>query len=153
MLRRTHLIITLFFVLLLLNYFENKIVFVCVAFLSTMIPDIDSLNSRYGRHWYFRPLQLFVKHRGVFHSFSFIVLIFVLFYFWVPVLAFPFLVGFGSHLIADCFTREGIKPFWPWRKRIRGFIRTGGRLEMVVLVCFIFADLGLLAVRIKEMFF
>jgi len=75
MLIRTHIAITLFFILLFIGSVENEIVFVFVALLATLIPDVDSKNSTFGNKKIFRPLQFFIKHRGFVHSFTFLILI------------------------------------------------------------------------------
>ncbi|MDP2672373.1 MAG: hypothetical protein Q8O84_01005, partial [Nanoarchaeota archaeon] len=61
MLIKTHLTITLFFILLLLPFVSYKIIFIAVALLATYIPDIDLESSKLGRKIIFRPLQFFVK--------------------------------------------------------------------------------------------
>ena len=49
MLIKTHLTITLFFVLLLLPFVSYKIIFIAIALLTTYIPDIDLESSKLGR--------------------------------------------------------------------------------------------------------
>ena len=144
MLIRTHLLITLFFVLILFSSVENKVVFVVVALIATFIPDIDTKFSKLGKRKVFRPLQFFVSHRGFLHSFIFLALISLIFYLFLPIVMLGFALGYGLHLLVDSFTIQGIKPFYPFKYRIRWRIKTGGRLETVVLVCFLIADLLLL---------
>ncbi len=144
MLIRTHLLITLFFVLVLFSSIENKAVFIAVALIATLVPDIDTPFSRVGKKKIFRPLQFFVTHRGIFHSFVFLALIAIILYFVLPAVVFPFVLGYGLHLLADGFTISGIKPFYPFRGRFRWKIRTGGVLETILFVCFLIADLFLL---------
>jgi len=144
MLIRTHLTITLFFVLLFISSVENKAVFVVVALIATFIPDIDTKFSKLGKKKVFRPLQFFVNHRGFFHSFIFLGLIGLIFYLFLPVVVLPFILGYGLHLLADSFTIQGIKPFYPFKRRLRWKIKTGGKLEVVIFVGFLIADLLLL---------
>ncbi len=144
MLIRTHLLITLFFILILFSSVGNKAFFVIVALAATFIPDIDTKFSKLGRKKVFRPLQFFVSHRGFFHSFLFLALISLIFYLFLPLVVLPFALGYGSHLLADSLTIQGIKPFYPFKGRWRWKIKTGGRLEVIVFVGFLIVDLFLL---------
>lgn len=142
---RTHLLITLFFVLILFSNVSDKIIFVGVALISTFIPDIDTKFSKLGKKKVFRPVQFFVSHRGFFHSFLFLGLISLVFYLFLPIIVLPFLLGYGLHLIADSLTIQGIQPFYPFKTRIHWKIKTGGRLEVVLFIGFLIADLLLLS--------
>ncbi len=146
MLIKTHLTITLFFVLLLLPFVSYKIIFILIALLATYIPDIDLKSSKLGRKIIFRPLQFFVKHRGVFHSFTFLFLITFIFLMLVPRIALGFFVGYASHLFADSLTISGITPFFPWKRKIFGKIRTGGKTEKILFFVLLIVNL-LLIVR------
>jgi len=148
MLLKTHLAITLFFILLLINSVEDKFIFVVVALAATYIPDIDTRYSKLGHKKLARVLQWFTKHRGMIHSFTFLLSLTVLLVLFIPVIALGFFLGYGLHLFADAFTREGIRPFYPWKKRAKGPVRTGSRVETSVFVGFIIADLAMLAVRV-----
>ncbi len=132
MLIKTHLIITLFFVLLLLPFVSYKIIFIVIALLATYIPDIDLKSSKLGRKIIFRPLQFFVKHWGAFHSFTFLFLITFIFLMFIPRIALGFFVGYASHLFADSLTISGIIPFFPWKWKTSWKIRTGGRIEKIL---------------------
>jgi membrane-bound metal-dependent hydrolase YbcI (DUF457 family) len=127
-------------------------IFVVVALLTTLIPDVDSKNSTLGNKKIFRPLQFFLKHRGIVHSFTFLILITLLFVMFLPILAFPFFLGYSSHLIADSFTSHGLRPFYPHKKTISGKVRTGGKLETSIFTLFVLGDLFLLVLRIAEFF-
>ncbi|MBU0894049.1 MAG: metal-dependent hydrolase [Nanoarchaeota archaeon] len=148
MLLKTHLAITLAFILLFINSVESKLVFVIVALIATYIPDVDSRYSTLGRKKINRILQLFTKHRGMIHSFSFLLTITLFLILFFPVLAFGFFLGYGLHLFADSFTKDGIRPFYPWKKRAYGFVKTGGRIEVIILVGFVIADIALVFLRI-----
>ncbi len=141
---KTHIIITLFFVLLLLNFVSNKIIFILIALLATYIPDIDTYNSKLGRKKIFRPLQIFVKHRGFFHSFTFLFLITFFLVLFFPFIALGFFVGYASHLFADSFTVDGITPFYPWKKKTSGLLKTGSSLETSIFVIMIIINLLLI---------
>lgn len=144
MLIKTHLAITAFFVLLLLPFVSHKIVFIVAALLVTYVPDIDTENSKFGKKKIFRPLQFFMSHRGFFHSFTFLILLTLVLLIFVPIIALGFFVGYSSHLLADSFTLQGITPFYPWKKKSSGRIRTGGKIETSILLAFIIVDLLLL---------
>ena len=140
MIKRTHLAIAGALALLLLPHVNYKIVFFPLVLICALIPDIDSPDSYFGHHKIFRPVQFLVQHRGIFHSFSLCLIISILFALFVPILALSFFLGYGSHLIADSFTLEGITPFWPWKRMSQGVLRTGGKTEWIVFACFIAVD-------------
>jgi len=152
MLQRTHLLISIFLILLLIPFIEDKFIFIVLTIFATYIPDIDARYSKLGRKTLSRILQFFTKHRGGIHSFTFLFIITLLFALFLPIVALGFFVGYGSHLIADSFTLEGIQPFYPMKKRISGKIRTGGKTEILVLITFIFVDLIFFVFRIKSIF-
>ena len=140
MLSRTHLLITLFFVLIFLNGVENKFVFVLTAIVATYIPDIDSKTSKIGRKKEFRFFQFFIKHRGVLHSLNFFFLISIFIYIYFPFLFQGFFLGYLSHLFADSLTIQGIYLFYPIKKKIHFKIRTGKNLEDFLYVFFLVLD-------------
>lgn len=152
MLIKTHLAIIVFFILLLIPSVENKFVFVSIALIATFIPDIDSRFSKLGQRKIFRVFQFFVRHRGFTHSFIFLFLITSFFVLFLPVVAFPLFLGYGIHLLVDSFSREGIKPFYPFKKTSSGKLRTDGRVETSIFVVFILADLFLLVFKISSVF-
>ena len=148
MLIKTHLAITVFFVLLFLPVVNHDIVFVIVALVATFLPDVDSRHSTLGRKWWNRILQFFTKHRGVIHSFSFLLVISVIFALFIPILALGFFLGYGLHLLGDSFTQGGISPFWPFRKMSSGGLRTGGKVEKLILTLFVILDALLILLRV-----
>lgn len=152
MLIRTHLAITLFFVLALLSIVEHKLIFFIVALIATFIPDIDSRFSSIGRPKINRLLQFFTRHRGIIHSFTFLILLTIPLVLFFPAIALGFFLGYSSHLIADSFTYDGIKPFWPYKGISRGIIKTGRKSEVSVLVLFIILDLFLVAGNVLGFF-
>jgi len=145
MLIRTHLLISLFFILILISSVETKVVFVVIALIATFIPDIDTKFSKLGKKKVFRPLQFFIAHRGFLHSFIFLALISLIFYLFLPIIVFPFVLGYGLHLVADGFTIQGIRPFYPFKRRLHWKIKTGGKSEVVLFVGFLIVDLFLLS--------
>ena len=150
MLIRTHLTISAFFVLLLLPVVEHKLIFSLFVLISSFMPDIDSRFSVAGRPKIARILQFFTKHRGITHSFTFLIFTTLLFVLFFPIIALPFFLGYGLHLLADSFTLAGIKPFYPYRKITKGKIKTGGKSEIIILSFFIIADLLLLIREISS---
>ena len=147
MLFKTHLIITLFFSLLLFPFVENLLVFFIVAMISTCLPDIDSKFSVIGRKKTFRIIQLFTKHRGIFHSFSFLIVLGLILYFYFPLIWVGFCLGYGLHLLADCFTKRGLRVFYPLSFKIKGFIKSGGYFETFIFVVFLLGSLFLIFYR------
>src|SRR3989338_1668484 len=97
------------------------------------------MHSFLGRKKLFRPLQWFVKHRGFFHSLIFCILVAGIFAFYYPIFALPFFLGYGGHLLLDSFTDNGIRPFWPLKKEIKGFIKTNGNVEKGIFYFLILA--------------
>ena len=152
MLLRTHLAITVCAVLIFLSSVENKISFVLMAFIATLIPDLDTPFSKVGNHLIFRPFQLFVRHRGLIHSFMFLFLITLFFVLFFPILALGFFLGYGLHLFADSFTVDGIQIFYPFKARTSWKIRTGGKTDMGIFVLFLLADLFLLIIKFGNVF-
>ena len=137
MIKRTHLAIGLALALLFLPNVNYKLVFFPIVLICALLPDIDSPDSYFGSSKIWRPLQFIVKHRGVFHSFTLRILVSLVFAFVLPIVALPFFLGYGSHLLADSFTQEGIMPFWPWKKVSQGALRTGGSVENGIFIGFI----------------
>ncbi len=145
MLIYTHLITTIFFILLFIEdvAIENKLVFVLVALVATYIPDLDSRFSSIGQRKIFRPLQWFVKHRGILHSFSFLLIISMALYYFYPTVLFPFILGYGLHLFSDGLTKQGIILFYPFSWRVKGIIKTGGIIETTLFVLLLLGSLWL----------
>jgi membrane-bound metal-dependent hydrolase YbcI (DUF457 family) len=146
MLIRTHLALSVLAVFLFLPHVSSKFLFIIVCLVATFIPDIDSGFSTLGKRGVFRVLQVFTKHRGFIHSFTFCLLIsLILAVFW-PVASLGFFLGYGLHLFSDSFTREGITPFWPYNKTSSWRLKTGGRIETSIFVFLLLADLFMLVV-------
>ena len=135
------MLVGLFFSLLLLPLTEHKAMFVIIVFVVSFIPDIDSKCSKLGRKKTFRILQFFVKHRGIMHSFTFLSIVSLILLFVLPIIVFPFLLGYGLHLLVDGFTKQGIRPFYPLKCRMKGIIKTGGRSETFIFVLFLLSNL------------
>jgi len=152
MLIRTHLSITLFFVLLLISVVEYKFAFALVALLVTFVPDVDSKFSTLGKKKGFRILQFFIKHRGMMHSFGFLILVTFFLVLFFPIISLGFFLGYSLHLFADSFTVRGIRLLYPLKKRFKGKIKTGRRSETMVFVFFLVGDLSLIMWKILLLF-
>lgn len=131
----------IFMGLIFINYVSNRFVFIVMLLIATVIPDLDTSSSSYGRHLIFRPLQAIVSHRGVIHSFTTAVLLSALIAIWWPIASFGFFIGYSTHLITDSFTKEGIQPFWPLSWKSNGPLVTGGRIEEILFIGLIIVNL------------
>ncbi len=139
MIMRTHLALGVALLLIFLPHVGGYFIFIPVLLIATLLPDVDSGFSYMGRKPLFRPLQFFVRHRGILHSLTICVVFSLLLSFYFPSASLAFFLGYSFHLLADSFTIEGIEPFWPFKTRISGTVRTGGRIEdgfFVLLVAF-----------------
>ena len=114
-----------------------KIVAIAVAALFSILPDIDMVKSKAGRHLqpFSNILSFLFRHRGFLHSFVFAAAVyFGMRYLFSPAIAAAATIGYASHLILDSLTKEGIMPLSPLLKwKIRGIVKTGGLLEKMIL--------------------
>jgi inner membrane protein len=140
MLARTHLVITLFIVLLFFSSEQNFALFLFVSLFATLLPDIDTPYSKIGKHKLFRIINFFTKHRGIIHSFTFLFAVSVILLIFFKEILIPFVLGYASHLLADCFTIQGVRLFYPFKLKIRGKLRTNGLIENLLFVIFGFMD-------------
>lgn len=147
MLLKTHLMFAVLLIIIFLPYVENQILFIGLILIATIIPDIDSSCSNFGKRIIFRPLQFFIKHRGIMHTFTFVLILFFIIKHYYPLMAFPFLIGYCLHLLVDSFTKQGIKVFWPLKFRVCGFLRTGGKFEELLFVSLSFLNVFLFLIR------
>ena len=140
MLLRTHIMFAILIILVFFNYVNNKFIFLVMVLIATIIPDLDSSRSSYGRHLVFRPLQFVTKHRGIFHSFTMAVIFAGLIAIKCPIASFGFFMCFSIHLIIDSFTKDGIVPFWPLKWKSNGPLVSGGKIEEILFLGLIFVD-------------
>lgn len=148
MLIRTHLAISILFILLLFPFFESKILFCAILIVSAFLPDIDSSRSKIGKIFLLRPFQLFFGHRGILHSFTFALMLSLLIFFFSQEASIAFFLGYGLHLLADSLTFMGIAPFYPISKKWKGLIKTGGWSEAIIFMILVLLDLGLVYLRL-----
>ncbi len=144
MLYKTHL---LFGVLVALSVFqvfniENKLLFLCVLCIATLFPDLDISRGWLGKRT--RPfswiIKLFFGHRGFLHTVYPAFFLFFLFsWFGQKIIGIAILLGYLTHLFADCLSSEGVKLFHPLLSmRIRGIIRVGGFMERIIIFGLLF---------------
>jgi len=136
---RTHLAFSFLISLLIINSFniQNKTIFIIILLVASALPDIDSYKSKIGKK--IKPISflinLFFRHRGIFHSLSLLILISALIALINHEIAAAFFIGYLSHLVLDSLTPEGVMFFYPFsRKRTKGFIRTGSLFENILLI-------------------
>lgn len=133
MMAKTHLAFAFLLSLIFIYFFrpENQILFVILTLVSSLLPDIDIKSSEIGKN--FKIIGMIFKHRGIFHSLFFIILLIVLSYFF-PKYILAVLIGYSSHVLLDCLNPKGITLFTPLSEfKINGFIRTGSLLEYIIL--------------------
>jgi inner membrane protein len=124
--------------------------------IGALLPDMDSAGNRL---WDLLPAgdqvgkifrRIFYKHRTLSHSFLGLFAIYKILEFGLPKLLNPasidstivlysIMIGYLSHLIADCLTKEGLPLLFPFRFNfgfppVKAFrIRTGSWLEMYLI--------------------
>lgn len=144
----THFSAGIFVALVLFSFVHNPFVFGLILVFSSLLPDIDSPTSKIGRNGFSKTLTAFFKHRGVIHSVFFMLFVyFFLRMFW-SFAALPFLIGYSVHLFLDLFTPRGVRLFWPFKFRIKGFVRSGGILEVFLFIAFLILDCVLIGIHL-----
>ncbi|HHI03976.1 MAG TPA: metal-dependent hydrolase [Candidatus Woesearchaeota archaeon] len=136
---RTHLAFSFLISLLIINSFDvqNKIIFIVIMLITSALPDIDSYKSKLGKK--IKPISflinIFLGHRGIFHSPFLPILISLLIMLVNHEIAAAFFIGYLSHLVLDSLTPEGIMLFYPFsNRRTKGFIRTGSLWENIFFI-------------------
>jgi inner membrane protein len=133
-----------------------------VGALAGLLPDIDSPGSTIGRRVW--PVSAFVsataRHRGVTHTVWFCLAaslglgalspvagVYAMRYLHLHAWPAAWLVGMLvllgalTHLVLDACTPSGIRPLAPLDWRPRGPVRTGGLLELPLMLIFLLACL------------
>ncbi len=128
-----------------------------VAGVAALLPDIDSPRSYIGSKV---PASVAVKlvagHRGVFHSLLAAVAFGLAFFLYLHFkaraymfLAFPFVLGYISHLLLDALTPGGVPFLWPLKFRFSlPLLGTGSLFERWVLTPALLALFGFLLYRV-----
>ncbi len=125
----------------------NWIIFVPLAVLGSLFPDVDHQNSKINRmipitRW----IPWLFKHRGFFHSIWPALIIYGgLHYAKLDIIGIPLAIGYTAHLASDCLTKMGCNLLHPISTmRIQGFIHTDGTMELMTLGAVLFVDAILL---------
>ncbi len=138
MLFRTHMAFAFLFGLLMIPFYDtgNLLVYFVFVFIGAALPDIDESNSKISRNIPILPklIGILSKHRGVFHSLWFAILLPALIYLTISKsVAYALFVGYLSHLLIDCLTVAGLNLLHPISKlHVSGFIETGTIPETVL---------------------
>jgi len=140
MLAKTHILFVLFIVLAFFSKVENFFIFLIVALFSSILPDIDTPFSKIGKFKLSRILNFFTKHRGIIHSLIFMMFLSILFLFFVNDIWLAFTLGYFSHLVLDSFTIQGVRLFYPFKLKVKGFVRTNGLIETFLFILLIFVN-------------
>lgn len=138
MMFRTHLAFGLLISLLLFQFLNISFIFLPIALIASVFPDIDESRSKIGRKFgvFSKTIGLFFKHRGVIHSIYIPILIYLGFYILnYKTLGLVFVIGYLSHLVIDGFTLAGINFLHPLSSlKIKGFIETNSFKEFLLFI-------------------
>lgn len=154
MMFKTHIVFSLFLVLMYLSFYRVSalILFLAVFFIGVMSPDLDNPVSKMGRKFKLTSsaIKFVFGHRGIFHSLLFVGVIYLVLRSFVNgFVAFAFSFGYLTHLVGDALTLEGVNFLYPSKLGVRGFLRTGGAIEYAIFIFFLVIDV----LRIKSMVF
>jgi len=132
----THVVFS--FLISILFKFDFLMILVCVF--ASLLVDIDTPKSKIGEKvkvfsWI---LNKVFGHRKLFHSMFFAAILSIFIWIFSFKIAFAFFIGYLSHLLIDCLTKEGVMLFYPLKLKFKGFIRTGGILEHILLIILVF---------------
>ncbi len=143
MMRKTHLLFTVLIYLLLirLNLIDFSVLGFVVVIIAALIPDIDAETSKLGRK--IKPISQSFKHRGFFHSILFGLLATGIFYYANSGLYLEFLIGYFSHILLDLFNYKTVQLLWPFKIKTKGFIKTNGLLEKLLMFVFLILNVVL----------
>ena len=121
---------------------QNQILFIILFMLASLLPDIDELKSKVSNK--VKPLAHLIHfvlgHRGLMHSIWTPIILYLLIFMFNINIAIAISFGYLSHLILDCLTPSGIKLLWPYKKRLKGFIRTGSLTEYLLFIALLIVD-------------
>lgn len=145
MMGRTHMAFGFLAGILLFAAFNQPwYLFIPLAMLGSLLPDVDHEKSKINRmipvtRW----VPMFFKHRGFFHSIFPAIIIYIGFHYAnLDLVGIPLAIGYIAHLLSDCLTRMGCNLLHPFSTfRIQGFIHTDGAMELMTLGAVLFLDL------------
>ncbi|MBI5871846.1 metal-dependent hydrolase [archaeon] len=104
--------------------------------LGSVIPDIDSSASKVGRKFGFVSMliEIIFGHRGIVHSVWIPILLFIAYLMTALSFLKFFAFGYILHLGLDAVTKTGIRVFGPFGLRVKGLIKTGGIIEIALVL-------------------
>lgn len=127
----THAVFGLFIGIL----FDVSAVWLWIPVLFALLPDIDYKKSTLGR--YFVLLNFGAEHRGVLHSLLGLIFVsciwFAVFQYWM---LWVILCAYASHLLLDFFNYAGIRLFYPFSFKMKGFCKSGGFIDFLLNAVF-----------------
>ena len=144
MLVKTHLVLGIFATLFFLPHISYKFVFVPVVIFASLLPDVGQLVPGLRTISLTRLAKPAVGPHGFLHSYTFCFAVTFLLAWYSPILALPFFLGFGIHLLVDSMTVDGIRPFWPNNSVSQGKLRVGGTTENALFLAFCLIDAALI---------
>lgn len=130
---------------------ESALAMSAIAAIAALLPDIDhprsSIRQRAGVAGH---IALFwLPHRGFTHTLLALAGIAAIALTYTPrPLALAICAGYGSHILADLMTQQGLPVLWPLTGRnihLPPGLRTGGWLEQLVWLLALFAIIALTA--------
>ena len=131
----THLLFGLILAALATKYypFDRPLLAVILMLTASVLPDIDERQSLLGRK--VPVIGWFVRHRTFFHSILLgVAITIVVALFLGTAYGYAFGAAYLLHLLLDALTPTGVRPFWPSKLRIRGFVKVGGLLEKAIFI-------------------
>lgn len=117
---------------------------------ASLFPDVDHEGSTINKIVpVTKVFAMFFKHRGFFHSvWPALIGYFVFAYIGYSWIGFAAAIGYCSHLLSDCITKEGVNFLHPIAKlKVEGFVTTGTMYETIIF----FVVLGLLSYKVAAM--
>ena len=118
----THITFSLLFGVIHLRIYDTSTfslpVFIAALIISSILPDIDTRNSKVNQYNPFALLTSKMTHRGVTHSLLFVVSVttIVSVIFKNEGITIGVFIGYSSHLLTDYFTKQGISLLYPVKK-------------------------------------
>ncbi|MDP7322683.1 MAG: metal-dependent hydrolase [Candidatus Woesearchaeota archaeon] len=149
----THLAFGILVSLFSITFFNinNKYIFILVAVMFSIFPDIDEKKSKIGRENKIIStiINFMFGHRGFIHSIYIPLILYLVFYYINKEIGVAVLTGYFSHLFMDALTKQGIRPLAPLiNKKINGLIKTNSLLEKTFFLIIILLILYLLLVSL-----
>jgi membrane-bound metal-dependent hydrolase YbcI (DUF457 family) len=142
MLTKTHIALGAGVALYFLPHINNKLLFVTVVLISSLLPDIGTIFKEGNKKLFSFPGKASLSNAA--HSYTICIPISIIFALFYPVLALPFFLGYSFHLALDAFNTDGIQLFWPAKNKSSGHISPGGRMDKTIFFIFVLFDIALL---------